>query len=1024
MKYFQCLLSIAGIKFYTFFLLVQLLLSSNTLSGQASLRFNHLTFDQGLSSSSVNCILKDHNGFLWIGTKAGLNRFDGNTVFTYVHRQDDSTSLPMDDINCLFEDSRHKIWIATKQGLSILHPGSEKFNNYSQIKVDTQTIDFSEGLIAIGQFANQIWLVTKTKIIVTPLDTLDFRIVFSDLPLHGKFSGYFFPKCITSTQNGIWFLSSHGPVYTEEGKHFYARFNNPNHWPIFKTSEYTSAMMYDGDSLLYFAKSDFNGLISYHINSKQLDSISFGQQPGSEHTMIFSLSQQYHHEIWGSTINDGLVSFNTITRELHFYRSDKNNPNAISTNQSNQILLDELGTVFVATDRGLNYSNSLQPPFSVLNTTYTELAEQSVSVAEDEKGVLWLATWGKGLFSYHPVTGVIEQYTFPSDYNTIWALNFDQGKLLLETEGGLAVFTISSKKFKKIEFHNSPFLENLTKHRSIFIHKDHGDNYWIGYYDGGILNLNYKTGEYFRFSVNDSIQPLPHRFISSIAIDEHENLWALFTSNDIIHLNTKDNSFTTLRIPGTDHINSQGNSMSIQSDLNGLIWIALSHVGLVRFNSLTNQFKIFDTRDGLSSALLGSIVVDNAHAPWISTATGINKFETATETFTLYNRADGVNSNQFDSSPMFKSRSGRIYVWSDHSILSFDPSEILPNPNLPTLILSSYKKSGESFSISPENKELKFNYKDKNISFDFVGINFIDPEKTEYAYYLDGFDDQWHYSKTNPYATYSSIPPGNYQFKIKATNKIGMWDVPEKVIAVHVSGPFWRKWWFILSCITLGMGLVYVVKQFQFSQFKKIQAIRNRISKDLHDDIGSTLGSISINSTAVERMKPQDFPEVISTVKLIGQNARTAMENMSDIVWAINPANDTFQNMMDRLQIFSTQILDAKDIHLQFDIPETLQSIKLSMPQRKNIYLILREAIHNVAKYSNASHCLVSAKLENKRIDLMIKDNGEGFNQIRSGLGGNGMVNMQARADELKALFQVHSEIEKGTRVSLQIAYM
>jgi ligand-binding sensor domain-containing protein len=1005
------------------FFLVQFLFSTLIVSAQEHLRFNHLTSDQGLSSNSINCILKDHTGFLWIGTNAGLNRFDGNTVFTYFHRLDDSTSLPNDDINCLFEDARQRIWVGTKQGLSILYPESEKFINYSQVRIDTQTIDFSEDLMAIGQFANQIWLVTRTKIIVTPLDTIDFRIVFSELPPHKKASGYFFPKCITSTKNRIWFLSSHGPVYTEDGKQFYARFNNPNQWPIFNTTVYTSAMMCDGDSLLYFATPDFNGLFSYHINTRQFDSISFGHQPGSEHTMIFSLSQQQHHEIWGSTISDGLVSFNTITRELHFYRSDKNNPNAISTNQSNQILLDELGTVFVATDRGLNYSNSLQPIFKVINTTYTELAGLSVSVAEDDQGVLWLATWRKGLFSYDPVTGSIEQYTFPGDYNIIWALNYDQGELLLETEGGLAAFSISSKKFRKIEFHHSPFLENLTKHRTIFMQKDHSDNFWIGYYDGGILNLNYKTGEYFHFSVNDSIDPLPNRFISSITIDEHGNLWALFTSNDILHLNTKDNSFTTMRIPGVDHIKGQGPSMSIQSDLHGFIWIALSHVGLVRFNSLTNQFRIFDTRDRLSSTLLGSIIIDNSNAPWISTATGINKFDPATETFTLYNRADGLNSNQFDSSPMFKSRSGMIYVWSDHSILNFDPSEILPNPNLPTLILSSYKKSGESFSISPEIKELKFNHKDKNISFEFNGINFIDPSKTQYAYYLEGFDEDWNNLGSKNSVTYTALPAGVYTLRIKATNKFGMWDVPEKVIVVHVSGPFWLKWWFILSCIALGMGLVYMIKQYQFLQFKKIQAIRNRISKDLHDDIGSTLSSISINSMAVERMNAENFPEIISTVKLIGQNARTAMENMSDIVWAINPKNDTFQNMMDRLQIFAIRLLEAKDIQLQFDIPEALQSIKLSLPQRKNIYLILREAIHNVAKYSQATQCIVSAKLENKKIDLEVKDDGQGFGQTTPGLGGNGLVNMRERADELKAHFQIHSEKLKGTRVSLQLAY-
>jgi two-component system, NarL family, sensor histidine kinase UhpB len=203
----------------------------------------------------------------------------------------------------------------------------------------------------------------------------------------------------------------------------------------------------------------------------------------------------------------------------------------------------------------------------------------------------------------------------------------------------------------------------------------------------------------------------------------------------------------------------------------------------------------------------------------------------------------------------------------------------------------------------------------------------------------------------------------------------------------------------------------------------QMEKMRNRISKDLHDDIGSTLSSISIYSSAVERMKADQFPEVTAAVSHIGRSARTAMENMSDIVWAINPANDTFQNMMNRLQIFAIRLLETKDIELQFEIPEVLQSIKLSMTQRKNIYLILREAIHNVAKYSRATHCVVSAKLENKKIGLEVMDDGIGFSDIAPGLGGNGLVNMQERADELKANIQINSENQKGTRVSLQFSY-
>ena len=199
-----------------------------------------------------------------------------------------------------------------------------------------------------------------------------------------------------------------------------------------------------------------------------------------------------------------------------------------------------------------------------------------------------------------------------------------------------------------------------------------------------------------------------------------------------------------------------------------------------------------------------------------------------------------------------------------------------------------------------------------------------------------------------------------------------------------------------------------------------IERIRNKISKDLHDDIGSTLSSISISSAVAQQMLPEQYPEILSTLRYIGESTRTSMENMSDIVWAINPKNDSFKNMMDRLQIFAIKILDAKNIRLQLEIPESLHHAKLSMPQRKNIYLILREAIHNVAKYSEASYCLISAEIIKKKIHLLIKDDGVGFNSVNAGLGGNGLINMKQRAEELNAAFYIHSEVMKGTSLFLQ----
>jgi signal transduction histidine kinase len=323
-------------------------------------------------------------------------------------------------------------------------------------------------------------------------------------------------------------------------------------------------------------------------------------------------------------------------------------------------------------------------------------------------------------------------------------------------------------------------------------------------------------------------------------------------------------------------------------------------------------------------------------------------------------------------------------------------------------------------TIPSTEHPLQFTYRDK-ISFEFIGINFIDPAKTQYAYLLENYDDAWNYSGNVSTASYAGLQAGNYVLRIKATNRAGFWEVPETIMNIHVTGPLWKTWWFIASCMVLSLLVLFALYYYRLIHIQKIHAIRNKISKDLHDDIGSTLSSISISSTVAEKMSKEQFPEIISTMSYIGKNSREALENMSDIVWAINPANESLKKLIDRIQIYAYAILAAKNIRLHLDFPESIYSTKLTMQQRKNIYLILREAIQNVAKYSEATTCLVTGNLVNKKINIQVKDDGLGFDEIMTSLGGNGMFNMRQRADELKATFAIQSEKLKGTSLTLEL---
>jgi ligand-binding sensor domain-containing protein len=1026
---FPSLFGYLGSKFKLFqsLILIQFFLSSLDVSGQEPIRFNHLNSDMGLTSNSANCLIKDYQGFLWIGTDAGLNRFDGITVKPFQHAVNDSTSLVNNSVNTLFEDSRHRIWIGTSGGISILRPESDKFVNFKKSINKENTIDFTEGVKAIRQFKNQIWIATKTKIITCPLDSLSFSAVDDGFKTDEVVPIYFLVNQADTTSTAIWFLSSKGPYYTD-GKNFVHRYHNPEHLPIFNYPWYASIYA-DGDSVLYFSTFHYDGIYTYRPSTRTMDSIPFLHSPESHDIWTLSMCRLNNNELIGVSDNNGLFVFNTNSRTSKFYTPIPSNPSAPSSYHGDQVIVDADGTVFLATDHGLDYQSFEHSSFIIYNTFYSPLRDMKTSMVEDDDGNLWLGL-REGLFRYTPKTRNIQQFKLPDTYNKIWSLYYENNSLLLGTQGGLATFSTITKKIRSLRDEIPKAVQDLTDVASTNILKDKYGSYWITLFPYGLVKYNFKSKEYIHYTGKDSLHYLPGQgTISASVIDSNGILWLGYVDNFLSAINTKDNSIKnfSISILGDE---KPGNISSILPDNKGNLWIGTSQAGLFKYTIATSTFVSYSAPRYLSSNVVGSIIIDHEHNIWICTSNGINEFNPSDSSYILYNKSDGLPVNQFShaasitNAPMIMTKDGKINNSSDTYLVSFDPKALGSNPNFPKLIFPSYSVNGKSYSRNSGVAQLNFTYRDKNITFDFAGINFIDPSKTQFEYKLEGYDKEWIYNGNNPTATYSNLPVGNHPLMIRTTNKRNLYlsDDQEVAVMIHVTGPFWVTSRIVLLSLLLCALIFYTVYKIRLDQFKKIQSIRQKISRDLHDEIGSTLSSISINSKVAEKLAPEFNPALGPVLRTIGENARTAMDNMNDIVWAISPASETFKDIMERIEIYALSLLDARNIKLKMDIADSLQDVQLDMQQRKNIYLILREAIHNVAKYSHATHCLVIGTVKNKIINLQVTDDGTGFDDINPSLGGNGLSHMQQRATELNAQFKIHSEKQKGTRISLEFA--
>jgi two-component sensor histidine kinase len=353
--------------------------------------------------------------------------------------------------------------------------------------------------------------------------------------------------------------------------------------------------------------------------------------------------------------------------------------------------------------------------------------------------------------------------------------------------------------------------------------------------------------------------------------------------------------------------------------------------------------------------------------------------------------------------------------------------EILSNPVVPKVVITDLRIRNKTVDVrqpgSPlENavyltKKITLPYRDNMITFEFAALDFLAPEKNQYQYKLEGFDDDWINSGNTHVATYTNLDPGTYTFSVKGSNKDGVWNESGTSIQLIIIPPWYMTWWFRTLIVLAVSSVIYYFYRYRLNQALKLHTMRNSIANDLHDEIGSNLSNISIFSEVAQQRKGT-ASETEPLLQKISEYSQVSMAAMSDIVWMINARNDAFENIVSRMRLLAAEVFEAKNytLHLHFD--EQLNQLSLNMEQRKNFYLIYKEAINNVAKYSACQNVWINLKKENSSIVLTVKDDGIGFTTNNQNQG-NGLYNMQKRSEVLKGKLTIDSAVGKGTMIQL-----
>lgn len=995
---------------------------------QKYLNFEPLTINDGLSQGMVNCILQDKFGFMWFATRDGLNRYDGHRFVVYQHDPSDSTSLSDNFVQTIFEDSKGRLWIGTSsKGVELFDRENDNFIHLRDLLNNSSPLANDYVMQIREDKTGLLWISSLTKLVTLRVNEhemqMDKRYVY---------------KTISPYRYSI-FISSDGTHYfSGDGKIFRTRASSET---LSLSDTLSSNLIYQGEAEysnrnVRFYEDTYRHYIYYFFEKKitrqsQLNDVIETVSNGIFHKGIYSSAffQDDSRNIWICDL-EWLLVFDPITKKMSRISAFDSNLEKFLDN-IHTIYRDKGGTIWIGTKGyGLLKHNPSTEKFNRTGNATT------LFISGTAGGNILMCRSGKYAEIFDPVKATFIG-TIPSpDVFPIPEGN-PGGIMDAIVEGDPGIFWFCKERVgcydsihKKIKF----YLEG--KGKSFPIYKSSKNEIWCGG-QTALCRYDNERDDFVEYPYPVTPIDDPYRFIESMYDDTDGILW-IGTTRGLFRFNPINNSWKQFKnIPNDSTSLSVNTIFSLCPDPlhpDEYLWVGTNGGGLNRFDYKTEKFKRYIEKDGLPSNVVYGIVSDENRSLWLSTNKGLAEFDREKKFIRKFEQSDGLQGNEFNRYSYCKLKTGLICFGGVNGFNYFYPEGISYNHIIPQIQITDIKISNQSVPLKSEGgrlekpsymtKEIVLDYRDNMISFEFAAMDFSAPSKNLYQYKLDGFDKKWIQAGTDYSATYTNLDPGRYLFKVQGSNNDEIWNDHGAFINIVILPPWYMTIWFRIGAILFFSAAIYLFYRYRVRQALKLQLVRETIARDLHDEIGSTLQSISMYSVVAGKVVAEKAPEAKEMLSQISESTSSMMEALSDIVWTINTRNDRFDNMVNRMREFAVEALEPRNCKVHFSTTANLFSYNLKMEKRKNLFLIFKETINNAARHGNPKNVWVDCSIRQNKLYLRITDDGNGFGGM-NGSGsseetrGNGLINIRQRADELKGNINIKSEAGKGTVVEL-----
>lgn len=883
-------------KRYILTFVVLSVLCCSYLNAASEPRSCYITSIKNLSQNHVKTIIQDSKGFMWFGTRNGLNRFDGKEVKIY-NCVDKERGIGNNNVSALAEDKNKRIWVGTDRGIYIYDPMSEQFRLFNlATKTGVLITDWVAQIVEDHQ--KRIWIVIPNQgVFVYDID--EHQLKHYPFIISGNQTDKH-PQCITVLKSGeIWVGTIKDGLY---------RYNNlTNQFDQFVVDRNGVSIKND----MLYSICEYGDYIVLGVHEGELkkydrntNTFSVVNSPDVHHKIIRHV-QTFDNNLWVAT-NHGVYIIDEIAGKTEVIRNDPMIESSLTDNRTYYMYQDiEKGIWVGTTFGGVNY---IPTQTLTIERYIPGLYNKSIGgrivrdLKEDSQGNIWVCTEDNGISIFDPRTQAFE-YLSPSGGSSFvpQAIIENQGDLWVGLfTNGIDIYSADTKTLRR---HLSPEFLQLDESSIWALHQDKKGNIWLG--NGwGVYSSSKNTLDFVRHD------EFGYNFIFDIYEDSHGFIWVCTMGNGVYKKNPETKVIEHYEYKRNDPHSISSNSVSsITEDSKGNLWFSTDRGGICKYIKATNSFKTYSLQEGLPDDVAYKIVEDGNGVLWFGTNHGLVRFNPDTEAIQVFTEKDGIINNQFNYKSAIKTRSGKLYFGCIGGLIALNPIQVDKQDLFSPLYITKFLLFNEEVQIGKENSPLTNNiiyttdinlaHHQNSIGFEFASLSYSASSNYKYAYKLEGFDRDWNISADGRSVSYTNLEPGTYTFRVLATNSLGKWGEHERTVNIRIKAPWWKSaaatYLYVVLLLAMFFALVYFYDRSQKKRYRQKQILADsQREKDIYNakiefftDIAHEIRTplILINGPLEAILEEEEVtPPVRKNILVMEQNVKRLLDLITQLL--------------------------------------------------------------------------------------------------------------------------------------------